>query len=456
MKKNYILTCILSVFLAAFLIYGFSTSDDPKSDIATNVTATNTIEHYNATTGPGNSNFNASVLYDQSELVSNPGAGFGGADASAITAPGTLFGFGNQQTIPNRMADDFTVPAGQSWQIDSIVIFHYQTGSTTTSTFTGATLQIWDGALPGTGNIVFGDATTNRLDNTRFSGIYRVTATTLTNNQRPIMRNRIAGDGTTFFDAGTYWIDYAATGTLASGPWNPPRTIVGQPATGNAYQKLGAAAFAPAMDAGSAAQQGVPFIIYGTTGPLPVELSSFISTVNGRNVNLDWSTASELNNARFEIERKDNNTWAKIGEVEGNGTTTSPKSYSYSDRNLINNTYNYRLKQIDFNGNFEYFNLSNEVVIGVPSTFELAQNYPNPFNPSTKINYSIPFDGTVSLTVYDAMGKEISRLVDNNQPAGYYSIEFNAANFASGIYYYSINVNGQSNFTDTKKMLLVK
>ncbi|MBK8554191.1 MAG: T9SS type A sorting domain-containing protein [Ignavibacteria bacterium] len=454
MKKIYSLIYILPVVLAAFLIYGFSTMDNPKNDMATNEAATNTIEHFNATIGIDLPDAGTSLLYSQDELVSNPGAGFGGANASAITTPGTLFGYGNQQLASNRMADDFTIPAGSSWIIDSIIVFHYQTGSTTASTINNINLQIWDGATPGTGTVVAGDSTTNALTASYFSGIYRVTATTLTNSQRPIMRSSINMNGVSL-DNGTYWIDYCAGGTLASGPWNPPRTIAGQPLTGNAFQRLGTTfAWIAAVDGANA--QGVPFIIYGTTGPLPVELSSFSSNIIGRDVTLNWTTASELNNSKFEIERSVNNSWTKIGEVAGNGTTSSSSSYSYSDKNLTSNTYNYRLKQIDFNGNFEYFNLSNEVVIGVPSVFELAQNYPNPFNPSTKITYSIPFDGNVSLTVYDAMGKEISRLVDNNQTAGYYSIDFNASNFASGIYYYNINVNGQSNFSDTKKMLLVK
>ncbi|MCB0728256.1 MAG: T9SS type A sorting domain-containing protein [Ignavibacteriae bacterium] len=197
-------------------------------------------------------------------------------------------------------------------------------------------------------------------------------------------------------------------------------------------------------------------VTYVVDCPLPVEMSAFTSSVGGRNVLLDWTTATELNNARFEIERSQNNEWTKIGEVAGNGTTTSPRSYSYFDKGLNTGTYNYRLKQIDYNGSFEYHNLSNEVVIGVPNQFELVQNYPNPFNPTTKIDYSIPYDGNVSLTVYDAMGKEVTRLVNASQPAGYYSINFNASDFASGIYYYRIDVNGQSKFTDTKKMLLLK
>lgn len=457
MKKINNFIFILPVILASFLIYGFSTMNGPENDLLTKDAPTNTIEHFNATIGYEQPERGSAVLYAQNELVSNPGAGFGGADASAVTAPGTLFGFGNQIPNSNRMADDFTIPAGFSWVIDSIIVFHYQTGSSTSSTITNVNLQIWDGATPGTGNIVAGDSTTNVLAASYFSNIYRVTATTLTASNRPIMRNQIDMNGIGL-DNGTYWIDFCAGGTLTSGPWNPPRTIVGQPATGNAMQRIGSGGWtwAPALDAGSQAQQGVAFIIYGSEGPLPVELSSFSSTINGRNVTLDWTTASELNNAKFEIERSVNNNWTKIGEVTGNGTTTTPHSYSYSDNNLTNNTYHYRLKQIDFNGNFEYFNLSNEVIIGVPSKFELSQNYPNPFNPSTKISYSIPFDGNVSLTVYNAMGKEVTKLVDNNQVAGYYSIDFNASGLASGIYYYNISVAGESNFSDTKKMLLLK
>jgi len=197
-------------------------------------------------------------------------------------------------------------------------------------------------------------------------------------------------------------------------------------------------------------------VTYIVDCPLPVEMSAFTSSVGGRNVLLEWTTSAELNNARFEIERSVNNEWTKVGVVNGHGTVNSPTSYSFHDRGLNTGTYNYRLKQIDYNGSFAYHNLSNEVVIGVPVSFELSQNYPNPFNPTTKIDYSLPYDGKVSLTIYDAMGKEVTRLVNNTQSAGYYSIDFNASSFASGIYYYRLEVSGQTNYVDSKKMLLVK
>jgi hypothetical protein len=116
------------------------------------------------------------------------------------------------------------------------------------------------------------------------------------------------------------------------------------------------------------------------------------------------------------------------------------------------------LKQIDFNGNFQYFNLSNEVIVGVPEKYDISQNYPNPFNPATKINYDIPFDGKVSIAIYDMTGREVAKLVNEIQPAGYYTIQFNASKMTSGVYFYRIISEGNAGqqFVMTKKMVLVK
>ncbi|HMQ70779.1 MAG TPA: T9SS type A sorting domain-containing protein, partial [Ignavibacteria bacterium] len=155
----------------------------------------------------------------------------------------------------------------------------------------------------------------------------------------------------------------------------------------------------------------------------------------------------------FEIERSSDNVWTKVGNVNGNGTSSIVNNYSYTDRNLATGSYSYRLKQVDFNGNFEYFNLNNEVNIGTPSAYALSQNYPNPFNPSTTINFDLPTDGNVSLKLYDMSGKEVATLVNEVRAAGYYSVNFNASQLTSGVYFYSISAD---NFTATKKMLLVK
>ena len=200
------------------------------------------------------------------------------------------------------------------------------------------------------------------------------------------------------------------------------------------------------------------FAFAGNDQPLPVELSSFASIVSGSNVTLNWSTSTETNNAGFDIERSAiEGSWTKVGSVEGHGTTTTPQNYTFTERAVTTGKYNYRLKQTDFNGNFTYHNLGNEVSIGVPEKYDLSQNYPNPFNPSTKINYDLPTDGKVSIKLFDMSGKEVASLVNEVKTAGYHTVDFNASNLSSGVYFYRISVEANgNNFTATKKMMLVK
>jgi hypothetical protein len=188
--------------------------------------------------------------------------------------------------------------------------------------------------------------------------------------------------------------------------------------------------------------------------PLPVELTNFESVVTRSDITLNWSTSSEVNNFGFEVMRSEKNqSWMSVGFVKGAGISAEPKSYSFKDMNLNSGVYLYRLKQIDFNGNFKFFDLSNEVVIGVPGKFFLSQNYPNPFNPVTKIAYDILISGKVRLKIYDNTGRELITLVEEFKEAGYYTVEFNGSRYASGIYYYKLE---SGNFISTKKMVLVK
>lgn len=94
-----------------------------------------------------------------------------------------------------------------------------------------------------------------------------------------------------------------------------------------------------------------------------------------------------------------------------------------------------------------------QIASEVPQAFTLKQNYPNPFNPSTKINFSLPKAGIVTLKVYDITGKEVANLVNQNLSVGTYEYDFNASNLTSGIYFYTLKTG---NFTETKKMMLVK
>ncbi len=194
--------------------------------------------------------------------------------------------------------------------------------------------------------------------------------------------------------------------------------------------------------------------ITDTTGITPVEFLSFTSSVAENAVTLYWSTATELNNQGFEIERsKDKTNWRRIGFREGKGTTSELQQYSYSDilPDITSPKLYYRLKQVDFNGSFKYSNII-EVKI-TPSVFSLAQNYPNPFNPSTTINYQLPVNSFVSLKVYDVLGREAATLVNEYKPAGKYEVEFNASSLPSGVYIYKLTAG---NFTAVKKLMLLK
>lgn len=186
---------------------------------------------------------------------------------------------------------------------------------------------------------------------------------------------------------------------------------------------------------------------------VPVELTSFTAISNGNTITLNWSTATELNNSGFEVQRTvAGNEFVTIGFVAGYGTTTESKNYKFIDANLTSGFYTYRLKQVDFDGTFSY---SNEVNVDVtaPVRFELAQNYPNPFNPSTTIKFAIPQSAEVTLKVYNALGQEVSTLINQFMESGLHTINFDAGKLNSGIYFYKLDA-GQ--YSDVRKMTLIK
>lgn len=187
---------------------------------------------------------------------------------------------------------------------------------------------------------------------------------------------------------------------------------------------------------------------------LPVELVSFTADLKNNQVQLNWLTATEINNFGFNIERKYNEEgWESIGFVKGQGSSTTKKYYSFTDKNLTGGSkFQYRLKQIDTDGRFEYSEIV-EVEI-LPHQYELSQNYPNPFNPSTVIEFSIPEEvNNLRLTVYNALGEKVEDIINKELAAGKYSFQWNAQNLATGTYFYELRTD---NFTLVKKMLLIK
>lgn len=195
---------------------------------------------------------------------------------------------------------------------------------------------------------------------------------------------------------------------------------------------------------------------------IPVELISFYSSVEGSKVVLNWTTATETNNLGFEIERrtiKDTQTgeWNKIAFIYGNGTITETKSYSFTDdislTNNLTQKYQYRLKQIDYHGEFEYSKII-DAEIPNPAKFVLEQNYPNPCNPSTKINWQLPVESWVTVKIYNLLGEEIITLVNNYYEAGFHSVQYTVnSSLPSGVYFYQVNAGG---FTQSKKMILLQ
>ena len=201
-------------------------------------------------------------------------------------------------------------------------------------------------------------------------------------------------------------------------------------------------------------------ILHTNNGGTPVELISFNAEVseNERSVELNWATATETNNSGFEIQRNvskvrsKESEWEKIGFVPGHGTTTETQQYSFKDNNISIGKYQYRLKQIDFDGSFNYSKIV-EVTIESQKKFSLSQNYPNPFNPATSIQYALGNKQFVSLKIYDVLGNEVATLVSEEKPAGEYEVEFAGSGLPSGIYFYQLKVG---NYIETKKMVLMK
>jgi len=195
---------------------------------------------------------------------------------------------------------------------------------------------------------------------------------------------------------------------------------------------------------------------YVIDSPTPVELASFEAMLNGNRVDLYWRTETEVNNYGFIIKRSSpshGTIWETIGFVEGYGNSNSPKEYNYSDTNIKQSgKYNYRLKQIDNDGTYEYSDIVT-VEVNVPDKFYLSQNYPNPFNPNTKIDFTIPEKNMVSLKVFNPMGELVSELVNETKEPGKYSVDFEASNLTSGIYIYRLHAG---NFISNRKMILLK
>lgn len=190
----------------------------------------------------------------------------------------------------------------------------------------------------------------------------------------------------------------------------------------------------------------------------PVELTYFTGTNIGSSITLNWTTATETNNLGFEVQRSTaDSEFITVGFVEGNGTTTEEHHYSFKDKG-VSGFLRYRLKQVDFDGSYEYSNII-EVKVLSNVSYELAQNFPNPFNPTTTISYTLPLQSHVKLSIYNPLGELVETIVSDIQSAGEHEAVWNAGYHPSGVYIYTLgvlSVNGIEQKKISKKMLLLK
>jgi hypothetical protein len=252
---------------------------------------------------------------------------------------------------------------------------------------------------------------------------------------------------------------YCYAGSTIDGPWILLGTGSGTTQFDLSGSGLSQAQFIRILDDGDgtavAPNAGFDLDAIKATDVIPVELVSFTAESVDDEVILKWQTSTETNNSGFEIlcsAQNENYDWEKIGFVEGKGTTTEISNYVFTDKIGMPGVYNYKLKQIDFDGSINYSNIV-EVNLNTPTDFVLYQNYPNPFNPSTKIKFSLPIQSNVKLKIYNAVGQLVETILDKQMDAGYHEFNFNAASYPSGIYFYILE---NEKINSVKKMILLK
>ena len=357
--------------------------------------------------------------------------------------------------------------AGVNVTMNTIQSYSYNTGADNSITVSDGkwyTVNWQDNGYAGT-NAIFmetsGDPVTLDAVSDDYSGAGNAVVVSITTSAAPSAEEKIFVRYTTDNWSTSSFVQAAGSGTSWSATI-PSGDVIGT--ANNQYYVLTTTVSSP-----TSADADMQTINLNNNGgsnyALPVELTSFTASVRSKGIELAWKTATEVNNYGFEIEKKavsgwplansqqpNANNWSKIGFVEGNGTTNSPKSYNFVDVSAQGKVA-YRLKQIDRDGKFEYSNVVEIASANVVTKYSLMQNHPNPFNPSTVISYQLPLDGYVTLKVYDMIGKEVATLVNGMQEAGEHTTSFNASHLPSGLYFYSLQ---SKNFNATKKMLLVK
>jgi hypothetical protein len=397
----------------------------------------------------------------QQNTITNPGTinlksavTFGVLSADGISGTATVSG--NVGTAAGTIGGGVTATTGNT---------KYPVGDAAVTTALTDLLAAYNDAAGRTDTAVLSATTWDLGSNTKTPGVYKIGTDaaltgTLTLNGAGIYIFQIGGNLVTATNSivsltnGAQWSDvFWQVGSSATLGTNS--AFEGTIMANTSIQVNSGATMSARLLAGAVTSTGT--IALNGNSVLPVELVSFTATANGMNTNLHWSTATEINNSGFEIQRRQASDWAKVGFVAGAGTSNSPRNYSYTDSKLSAGSYSYRLKQIDNNGAFRYGSTVEVAISSAPAAFALSQNYPNPFNPSTVISYSLEKAGMVSLRVYNMLGQEVATLVNGPQEAGVYTVSFNTnkgtLGLSSGVYVYRLEAGS---FVSTKKLVLMK
>jgi len=214
----------------------------------------------------------ADLLHDNGEYVTGLNNGAGGADTSAVEVDAGYSAYGliannrDEGNGPYRIRDDFTIPAGFSWQLQSTTWYVFQTNSGTGSTITGAYVTLYDES----GTELYGNYGTNRLTSGTWDGVYRVDQDDLTYAGRPVMQVTVNLSWLPQLAAGTYWLGITFDGSLVSGPWAVPNTPHG--ATDNAQTWSDATGVWATIGESNGLVQDFPFELDGIAVPEPAGL----------------------------------------------------------------------------------------------------------------------------------------------------------------------------------------
>ena len=359
------------------------------------------------------------------------------------TTAGNINGYTSQDfeaafdNYDNWLADDFIVTA-PGWSIDQVVVSGQYSA---TGPALGFNIYFYpnNGGIPGA--VAYTALSQPYVDN---AGVFTITlgtpAVLTPGNYWVSVQCRMD------FNVGGQWYWNQVDGAYSSvAQWQNPGGGFGTPCS----------AWGSVQTCIAAIGTDQYFALHGLT--VPVELTSFTAVADYGLVKLQWSTATETNNQGFEVQRSLGGEFVTIAFIDGHGTTTETQDYSYTDRNVNAGSYSYRLKQVDFDGSFEYSNVI-DADVPAPAEFTLDQNYPNPFNPSTKIEFRLAVDSKVRLKVFNVLGQELASLVNANLIAGGHSVNFDASSLNSGVYLYRVEATGidGTNFVDVKKMILTK